>query len=60
MNNCIGSFKSDKFFIKNENRSGRTVTVPAPANLDAVHDMIYTNCRIVLNQISERLNVHDI
>lgn len=55
--NWTASFKRGKFSIEDDDRSGRPVSVSVPENIDAVHDMILSNRRIGLKQISEALNI---
>lgn len=55
----ITSFKRVRFFIHDEHRSRRQVSVPTLVIIDLVHDIVLQDCRIGLKQISEAMNTHE-
>lgn len=56
--NWIASFKMSKFFIEEEYRSERPLSLSFSENVNTVYDLIWSDCRIELKRIFEALKVH--
>lgn len=55
--NWVASFKRGKISVEDDDRPGRPISVSTPENVNAVHDMILSDRRISIKQISETLKI---
>ena len=55
--NWVASFKRGKVSVEIDDRAGRPISGSTPENVDAVHNMILSDRRISIEQLSETLKI---